>query len=85
VGEVFRVLGYRDLITLVGHDLQGLGILGLKNQSSLSWYPRWSMYPRRLDWFFNPKNGSQDPRSDEPHTRVFHSGIPLEVFHVGLQ
>ena len=26
VGEVFRVLGYRDLITLVGPELQGLGI-----------------------------------------------------------
>jgi hypothetical protein len=26
VGEVFRVLGYRDLIDLVGPELQGLGI-----------------------------------------------------------
>ena len=45
VGEVFRVLGYRDLIALVGPELQGLGIPGYMDHRG---------HQSRLGWFFNP-------------------------------
>jgi hypothetical protein len=45
--EVFRILGYRDLIALVGPELQGLGIPGYMDHCG---------HQARLDGLFNPKN-----------------------------
>jgi hypothetical protein len=73
VGEVFRVLGYRDLMALVGPELQGLGI-------PLS--ERWIIGGTKPDLTgFSP----QDPRSSKPLARAFHSGIPFRGFHVSSE
>ena len=77
VGEVFRALGYGDLIALVGTELQGLGIFRRMDHRG---------HKARLRLAFQPyEHGSQDLRSDNPCARAFHSGIPLREFHVSLE
>ena len=47
VKDVFRVLGMRDFISLVGHDLEGLGIPSSMDGRG---------HQTRLNWLFNPAN-----------------------------
>ena len=47
VQEVFRVLGYRDFIALVGREMRGLDIP--RHMSDMS-------HKTRLVWFFTHKN-----------------------------
>ena len=62
VGQVFRVLGYRDLIALVGPELKGLGIPGYMDHRG---------HQARLDWLFNLKNTGLRTRDLTNHALVF--------------
>ena len=72
VGEVFRVLGYRELIALVGPELQGLGIPRKMDHRG---------HKTRLDWLFTPKNTGLRIRDLGNHALVlFTVEFPSEYF-----
>ncbi len=76
VGEVFRILGYRDLIVLVGTELEGLGILRQRDHRG---------HKTRLDWIFNLKNMGLRIRNLTNHTFVLFTVEFPRVYHVRLQ
>jgi hypothetical protein len=72
VGEVFWVLGYRDLMALVGPELQGLVIPRKMDHRG---------HKVRLDWIFTPKNPGLRIRDVENHALVFFTvEFPSEYF-----
>ena len=72
VGEVFRVLGYWDLIALVGTELQDLGIPRKMDHRG---------HKARLDWLFNPTNTGRRIRDLTNHALVlFTVEFPSENF-----
>jgi hypothetical protein len=72
VGEVFRVLGYRDLIALVNPELQGLGIPEYMDHRG---------HQARLGWLFNPKKTGLRTRDLTNHALVlFTVEFPSKYF-----
>jgi hypothetical protein len=72
VGDVFRVMGRRDLIALVGPELLGLGIP--KEMDGRG-------HNARFDWLFTPKNTGLRLRDLTNHSLVlFAVEFPTEYF-----
>ena len=72
VGDVFRALGYRDFLTLVGKDMRGLGIPKELDEED---------HETRLAWFFNPKHTGLRRLDLDNHALVlFTLEFPTEIF-----
>ena len=77
MGDVFRVMGRRDLIALVGPELLGLGIP--KEMDGRG-------HKDRFDWLFTPKNTGLRLRDLTNHTLVlFTVEFPTEYFMSDLK
>ncbi len=76
VNDVFRALGYRDFVALVGKDMKGLGIPASLDSVD---------HKTRMAWFFNPVNTGLRRIDLDNHALVlFTLEFPTEIFKPDL-